>query len=62
MDVYTTLGRLFQDYQSLREEYRKLLVVALQLKVGEVKPEQVTIDLPGLTWQVNPEQQKGTPS
>jgi hypothetical protein len=49
MDVHETLGRLYQDYQSLRSEYRKLLGLVARIKSGEVSPETVEL-LPNDAW------------
>ena len=46
------VGHLYIENQRLLGEYQKLLGLVEQIRVGDVKPEQVTVDLKEVSWSV----------
>jgi hypothetical protein len=51
-DMFALLGKAQHDIEELRENYRELLRLLLNIKLGKVKPEEVLVQLDVLRWQV----------
>jgi hypothetical protein len=46
------IGGLYCENRRLLDEYGKLLALLQQVKDGDVKPEQLIIDMDNLSWSL----------
>lgn len=46
------VGLLYIENQRLLDEYRKLLALVQRAKDGEVRLEQIRVDVPMMTWAI----------
>ena len=47
------IGNLYAENQQLLVEYRNLLGLGEQIKLGTVKPDQVAVDANSLSWSLD---------
>ena len=58
-ELYARLGRKQVELDALREQYQILLVQIQQIKDGNLKPNDITVDLGALSWRID---RKETPA
>ena len=48
------IGTLFVEKQQLLGEYRKLLGLVEQISSGDIRPDQVAVDMESQSWAIVP--------
>lgn len=46
------IGNLYVENQRLLDEYRKLLGLVERIGLGDIKPDQVAVDVENLNWSL----------